>query len=64
MFIKLDENIARLLCCPLCKSNLEFLNDRYVCTSCGLIFQRVNVKTGEEDYETVFDFRINRPNYC
>lgn len=64
MYIKLDEEVARLLCCSLCKGDLVRYADCFVCQSCGLRFPRRAVKIGENREEFVLDFRILHPPYC
>jgi ubiquinone/menaquinone biosynthesis C-methylase UbiE len=64
MYIKLDKEVERLLCCSWCKSDLERYIDYFICTSCRLRFPSKVVKTDATNEEIVFDFRIHRPPYC
>jgi len=64
MRIKLDEKVEQLLCCPVCKNDLAKSADGFRCRSCGLAFPKRVVRTGMNQEEVVFDFRIVRPAYC
>ena len=64
MYLKLDKEVERLLCCSLCKSDLVRYTDNFICKSCGLRFPSRVVKTDETNEELVFDFRILHPAYC
>jgi len=64
MYMKLEKEVDRLLCCSLCKSDLERYLDYFICKACGLKFPRIVVKTDEKNKELVFDFRIRHPAYC
>ena len=64
MYINFNEEVERLLCCPLCKSELVRHDKGFVCQSCGLRFPKKVVKTDENQEEFVFDFCIFRPSYC
>jgi SAM-dependent methyltransferase len=55
---KLDASVIHLLCCPLCKGNLEMSPSRFVCEDCQSSFPLTMTSGGE-----VFDFRIHRPPY-
>jgi ubiquinone/menaquinone biosynthesis C-methylase UbiE len=57
-YIKLDESITPLLCCPLCKGALTTLPSRYVCVDCQSIYPLVDVPGGR-----AYDFRIHHPSY-
>ena len=63
MFVKLDRDVIDILCCPLCKSSIEFQNSEFLCRNCLTLYPRItiNQKNGRE---YVFDFRIERPDYC
>jgi len=64
MFVKLDQDVVELLCCPLCKSNLAHDADHFLCISCGLVFPSIEILVGRNIRERVCDFRIHRPAYC
>jgi len=64
MFVKLDNEVIELLCCPFCKGSLRRRLDRFTCADCGLEFPAVQIAVDETIRETVFDFRIHRPPYC
>ncbi|MDT8316444.1 MAG: class I SAM-dependent methyltransferase [bacterium] len=64
MYIKLDEEVERLLCCSMCKSELFKYDECFICSSCGLIFPKRAIKTNENKEEFAFDFRISHPTYC
>jgi len=64
MYLKLDKEVERLLCCSLCKSDLVRYTDYFICNSCGLRFPSRVVKTDDKNEELVFDFRILHPAYC
>lgn len=64
MYMKLDKEVERMLCCSLCKSDLTRYSDYFICTSCGLRFPGRYIKLDEENEELVFDFRIHHPDYC
>jgi SAM-dependent methyltransferase len=64
MYVGLDEEVERLLCCPWCKTEVVRHADCFVCDSCGLTFPGRTVQVGEATQELVFDFRIHRPAYC
>ena len=38
MYMKLDEEVEHLLCCSLCKGEVERYTDGFACKSCGLRF--------------------------
>ncbi len=63
MFIKLDSGVKDILCCSLCNGKIELLENKYVCIDCGSEYCRYSIDQGEHK-EYVFDFRINRPDYC
>ena len=64
MYMKLDEEVERLLCCSLCKSDLVRYADCFICEACGLRFPGRAVETEAKSSELVFDFRILHPPYC
>ncbi|MBX2852605.1 MAG: methyltransferase domain-containing protein [Phycisphaeraceae bacterium] len=64
MYIKLDEQVESLLCCPFCKGDLAKSPEVFTCTSCGLKFPSKVVAIDGETSERVFDFRIHHPDYC
>lgn len=64
MYIKLDAEVEKFLCCSFCKSDLVKHSDYFRCQSCGLKFPKRGVKTHGNTEEFVFDFRISRPTYC
>lgn len=55
-FVKLDDAVLALLCCPLCKGQLAVRTDGAVCQCCGSRFPKVSTAGGE-----TFDFRLRRP---
>jgi len=64
MFIKFDQAIEEILCCPQCKSNLNRLDSGFSCGSCGLFFPLTKIEIGNGLSENVYDFRIIGPSYC
>ena len=64
MYMKLDEEVERLLCCSLCKSDLVKCTEGFICKSCGLRFPSRIVRTDDKNEEIVYDFRIFHPPYC
>lgn len=63
MFVKLDTTVRNILCCPLCKGDLQGTDSRFVCLSCGIVYLRRTVGNGKL-HESVFDFCIRPPTYC
>lgn len=63
MYIKLDHDVINILCCPLCKSIINMIGEKFVCKGCGSEYPKYNVLVGKNK-EYVFDFRIHRPTYC
>src|SRR4051812_17251050 len=57
-FIKLDEEVIAILCCPLCKGPLKAESRQLACRTCGSNWPAVRVPAGE-----VYDFRVRRPTY-
>lgn len=64
MLIKFDQKLVNILCCPICKSDLQMKNSGFSCQDCNLLFPLTEIKIGEGHLEKVYDFRINRPSYC
>lgn len=64
MYIKLDKEIEKLLCCSMCKGELTKTSEDFTCNSCGLKFPKKKVQTDTNKEEYVYDFRILRPAYC
>ncbi len=64
MFVKFDQRLVDVLCCPLCKSDLCKTESGFVCESCGLFFPLTPVKVGDGHIEEIYDFRISWPSYC
>ncbi len=63
VYVKLDQEVIDVLCCPLCKGTVEMRDGVFVCEDCATRYPRRQVSQGElNDY--VFDFRIQRPAYC
>lgn len=62
MFMKLNQEIIDLLCCPLCKSKLNSEKDKFVCANCATQYPLISVHVGNHDEQT-YDFRIHRPSY-
>jgi SAM-dependent methyltransferase len=65
MFIKLDQKVIDLLCCPLCKAGVIQSKDKeyFICTSCATQYPLRAVNVGNYTEQT-YDFRIQRPSYC
>lgn len=63
MFVKLDDEIADILCCSLCKGAIEMMGEKFVCKDCGTAYCKCSVVQGRDE-EYAFDFRIHRPAYC
>ena len=63
MFVKLDDDVIDILCCPLCRGAVEMAKGRFVCKDCGTAYSECSIAQ-ERDKEYVFDFRIHRPTYC
>lgn len=63
MFTKLDECVIDILRCPLCKSSIALQQDVFICENCSTLYPKraISLKNGSE---YVFDFHVNRPNYC
>ncbi len=64
MFIKFDQALVEILCCPLCKGDLQKSDSGFSCGDCGLFFPPTVVEIGDGHVENVYDFRMNRPLYC
>jgi SAM-dependent methyltransferase len=64
MFIKLDQKVIDLLCCPLCKAGVIQSKDReyFICTSCATQYPLKAINVGNHT-EQAYDFRIQRPSY-
>ena len=63
MFMKLDDEVVDILCCPLCNGPVEMVGEKFVCKDCGTEYCRRGVAQGSHK-EYAFDFRIHRPDYC
>ena len=63
MFVKLDDDVIDILCCPLCKGTVNMVGGKFVCKDCGTEYPKYNIVVGKNK-EYVFDFRIHRPAYC
>ena len=63
MFTKLDSEVVTLLCCPLCKNRLSHEKDAFTCETCSSTYRSKNFSAGDHE-ESVFDFRLNHPDYC
>lgn len=63
MFIKLDDDVIDILCCPLCKGTINMIGEKFVCKDCGTEYPKYSVIVGKHK-EYVSDFRIHRPDYC
>lgn len=59
-YIKLESDIASLLCCPFCKSDISLSENEALCSSCGSQYRSKLVNTGSQK-EKVFDFKIDYP---
>jgi ubiquinone/menaquinone biosynthesis C-methylase UbiE len=64
MFIKLDQDVIEILCCPFCKDDLYKSSSGFACVSCGLSFPLKSVAISETHLENIYDFRLNWPSYC
>jgi SAM-dependent methyltransferase len=63
MFIKLDQSVIDLLCCPLCKVGVVQEKEYFTCASCATYYPLREVNVGDH-VEQVYDFRIQRPFSC
>src|SRR3989338_1168529 len=63
IFTKLDTKIIPMLCCPLCKGNLNFTRTISHCKDCKTKYERKQLLQ-KKHKEFVFDFRIHKPDYC
>jgi len=63
MFVKLDDEVVDILCCPLCKGTLDVVAQKSVCKDCGTEYHKRGVVQGRRK-EPVFDLRLHRPAYC
>lgn len=63
MYIKLDQEIINILCCPICKGSLRAIGQGFACKDCATEYLSCNIKQGKL-IEKVLDFRIYRPDYC
>jgi len=55
VFVKLDETVITLFCCPLCKGQVVVRTEWVLCSGCGSRFPKVSIAGGE-----TFDFRLRR----
>jgi SAM-dependent methyltransferase len=62
MFIKLDQKVIDLLCCPLCKVGVIKNKGHFVCTTCATQYPLREVNVGDHS-EQVYDFCIQRPSF-
>lgn len=62
-FLKLDQDLVTILCCPLCKGALHKTVKSFLCGSCASVYPKRRVTVGRHE-EEFFDFRIHRPPYC
>ncbi len=62
MFIKLDEEVIDLLCCPFCKGPLKSEKDKFICNNCATLYPLISIRGGDSE-EQIYDFRIHRPSY-
>jgi ubiquinone/menaquinone biosynthesis C-methylase UbiE len=63
IYIKLDQEIIDILCCPLCKGPVIFGDQKFICKNCASEYSSYKIKQGKSE-EGVFDFRVQRPGYC
>ena len=63
MFLKLDECVIDILRCPLCKSSIELQENMFTCKTCSTFYPKRIVRL-KNSSEYVFDFCVDRPNYC
>ena len=63
MFTKFDPQFQKLLCCPICKGNLKF-ETPISCETCNAKFPNITLNTGNSNLESIFDFRLNYPNFA
>jgi SAM-dependent methyltransferase len=64
MYMQLDSETERLLCCPLCKCELAKSTRCFTCIACGTAFPMRTIQTSKNQTEDVYDFRIRYPEYC
>jgi ubiquinone/menaquinone biosynthesis C-methylase UbiE len=64
MLIKLDQELIDLLCCPYCKSDIELIDEVFICTDCKLKFSKKKLNIDNSHVEYIYDFRISIPDYC
>jgi SAM-dependent methyltransferase len=64
MFIKLDEQVVEILCCPFCKGELFRSSSGFGCDDCGSFYPLTKVVIGQGHIESVYDFRLRKPDYC
>lgn len=63
MFVKLENNVIKILACPLCKGVLKWVRVKYICQDCGTKYLKQQIsQKGYTDY--TFDFCVHRPTYC
>lgn len=63
MFTKLDEEVIRILRCPLCKGELNLTGAKFICRNCDSQYPQVKVAHPDHQ-ESIYDFRVHRPAYC
>ena len=63
MYVKLDAEIIKTLCCPLCKEPLKIQDKEFICKVCASKYPSQDIPQGGLK-DKVFDFRIHRPDYC
>lgn len=64
MFVKLEQQIVEILCCPFCKNGLLKSPTGFGCGNCGLFYPLTKVLIGQGHTENVYDFRLRKPYYC
>jgi len=46
MFVRLDNDVIDILCCPLCKAIVQMEREKFVCKDCGTEYCRHKVVQG------------------
>ncbi|MDD4870671.1 MAG: hypothetical protein PHR77_08925, partial [Kiritimatiellae bacterium] len=61
MFVKIDSEVVKLLCCSSCKGSIDIAENGACCRACGLRFPFVKVDVGHGMSDRVLDFRVFVP---
>jgi SAM-dependent methyltransferase len=62
-FTKLDNEIVKILCCALCKSTIDMIEQNFFCKNCGTQYLKCCVEHSQHT-EYIYDFKIHKPSYC